>query len=93
MALLSLRHFERLFLIFPLQYQVLAAGVVQDKACEKMPGHGFSAGEVKGTMEDAEGGGQGMQNYCRRSWEASEGNPKRVRWDVREDFCSCFWTN
>lgn len=86
-ALLSLRHLERLFPVSPLQYQVLAARVVQDKVCEKMPG-----GEVGGTVEDAEGRGQGEQNY-RRMWEAREAKLNRVRWDVREDFCSCFWTN
>lgn len=53
----------------------------------------FLAGEVRATLEDAEEGGQGMQNYHRRSREASEGNPKRVGWDGGEDFCSCFWTN
>lgn len=91
-ALLSLRHLERLFPVFPLQYQVLAARVVQDKVCEKMPGGVFSAGEVRGPVEGAEGGGQGVQNY-HRTWEARQGNLNRVRWDVREDFCSCFWTN
>lgn len=90
-ALLSLRHSGRLFPIFPLQYELLAARVVQDKACEKMAGCSFLAGEGRGTMEDGEGGGQGMQNYRRRSWEASKGNLKR--WDVRENFCSCVWTN
>lgn len=92
-ALLSLRHLERQIPIFPLHYQLLAATVVQDKAWEKVPGRGFLAGEVRATLEDAEEGGQGMQNYHRRSREASEGNLKRVGWDGWEDFCSCFWTN
>lgn len=91
MALLSLRHLEKLFPNFPIQHHVLAVGLIPDKSCEKMPGCGFLAGEGSGTMEDFEG--RGMQNYRRRSREASERNLRRVGQDVRENFCSCVWTN
>lgn len=90
-ALPSLGHLEELFPNFPIQHHVLAVGVIQDKAREKMPGCGFLAGEGSGTTEDADG--RGRQSYRRRSREASEGNLKRAGWDVRENFCSCVWTN
>lgn len=76
-VLLPLGHLEMPFPIFPLQDQTLGSRMLQNKACEKVPGRDLLAAEVSGVMEDEDGGRRGIQeDVGSQGRESEEGGVK-----------------